>query len=774
MSIFTEELESPDVEEGMPHVARTPRLSNLFQHLGAVSLESLGRDISGGFVGALIAIPIILSCGVVSYQNIGPGYVAAGISAAFIAAVLTAILAGLFGGSPLHINSPKTSHAAILSGLVASVASSHTFMSSFSGAGAAAALMAVIFIALSISGITQALLGVSRMGSLVKFIPYPVLAGFINGFALQIILNQVPKTLGLDREKELLGVFTGAAHVNLWPLAFALVSGILMVTMKKRSKLVPPALIALMGGTLLQMLAEKLMPAEKLGPIIGSLPNGIPFALHLNGMFQFATSHVFAQEFFPILITGVTLAFVSSIQSLLSISATEGLFGARHNSNRELTVQGMGNLLSALFGGTPSGGSPNMTQAVYAAGGRTGFANLAYAGTMLAMSYGLSRVIGLIPLSVMAAVVIVTTATAMDKWTHALFISIGSSSSATSRRDVAMNLAVVVLVTYMVLFASAMVALGVGLAGVFAAFLYRSNIRIMRRVLYGTHFHSRTERPHTSVEALVQHGHEIVVIELDGPIFFGSAETVARFVEGILPKVKWLILDLKRVSHLDSSGTMMLKRLDEQARKAGKRLLLAHLPEGGNRRRFLCDMGYTQPEKDGRFFDNTDAALTRAEDELLKEVMRIPEVTDEVPFRNFEAVKGLSDAEVRQLEIFLVRKVYGEGLTIVRRGEFCRSLLFLAQGRLSVQSESNQTKVRTASYRAGMTIGEMTLFSEDGSPADIVTDTPVVVYELPPEALKILERDFPGLEVRLMRNLAVELSYRLRALFDVVVELEEA
>jgi SulP family sulfate permease len=773
MSFFAEELDSPDGEASVAEGVKLPLLSNLLQNLSAARIESLFRDISGGFVGALIAIPIILSCGVVSYQNIGPAYVAAGISAAFVAAVITSVLAGLFGGAPLHINSPKTSHAAILSGLVASVAASHSFTSSFSGAGAAGALMAVVFITLAISGITQAILGVSRMGSLVKFIPYPVLAGFINGFALQIILNQVPKTLGLDREKEILAVFTGAAHVNLWPLAFAVVSGFLMVTMKKRSKLVPPALIALAGGTLIQMLAAKLLPSENLGPIIGTLPSGISFELRLSEMIPFATSHTFALDFFPILITGVTLAFVSSIQSLLSISATEGLFGTRHNSNRELTIQGLGNLLSALFGGTPSGGSPNMTQAVYSAGGRTGFANLAYAGTLLAMSYGLSRVIGFIPLSVMASVVIVTTATAMDKWTHKLLISIGSSSSPASRRDVAMNLAVVMAVTYLVLFASALVALGVGLAGVFAAFLYRSNARIMRRVLYGTHFHSRTERPHASLEALEEHGHQIVVVELDGPIFFGSAETVARFTEGVLPKVKWLILDLKRVSHLDSSGTIMLKRLDEQARKDGKRLLLAHLPEGGNRRRFIRDMGFTQPEKDGRFFDNTDAALTRAEDELLTEVSCISEV-QEVPFRDFEAVKGLSDTEVQQLEGFLIRKVYAAGDVIVRRHEFCRSLLFLAQGRLSVQSESNQTKVRIASYRPGMTIGEMTLFSESGSSADVVTDTPVVVFELPPEALKTLERDFPGLEVRLMRNLAVELSYRLRALFDVVVEIEEA
>ena len=771
MTVFIEELE---VDQLPAQVQKLSGASNLLSRFSRVSLKSIANDISGGFVGALIVIPIILSCGVVSYQNIGPAYVTAGISAAFVAAVLTAILSGLFGGTPLHINSPKTSHAAILAGLVASVAASHSFAASYSGASAAVALMTVVFITLAISGITQTLLGVSRMGSLVKFIPYPVLAGFINGFALQIILNQVPKTLGLDRQQQLVGALTGAVHVNLWPLTFAVGTGVLMVAMKKRSNRVPPALIALAGGTVLQLLASKVLPSANLGPIIGTLPTGIPFALHLNDMLRFASSNVFARECFPILITGITLAFVSSIQSLLSISATEELFGARHNSNRELTIQGLGNLLSALFGGTPSGGLPNLTQAVYAAGGRTGLANIAYAAALLGLSFGLSHIVGLIPLSVMAGVVIVTTATSMDKWTRQLFLGIGSSNTPASRRDVAMNLTVVVMVTLLVVFASAMVALGVGLAGVFAAFLYRSNTRMVRRVLYGTHFHSRTERPHVSQEALVAHGHEIVVVELDGPIFFGSAETVARFVEGMLPKVRWMILDLKRVSHLDSSGTMMLKRLDEQARTAGKQLFLAHLPVGGNRWRFIRDMGFTRPEVEGRIFDNTDAALTKAEDELLKIVSCVPEITEEVPFRNFEAVKGLGMAEVRQLEALLVRKTYRANEILVRHGAFCQSLLFIAQGRVSVVSETSEKKVRTASYRPGMTIGELTLFAENGCSADVVADTPVVVLELPPQALTTLERDFPGLETRLMRGLAVELSYRLRDLFDTVVELEEA
>ena len=162
------------------------------------TLKSLWGDILGGSVGALVTVPIILSCVVVSYQNIGPSFVTAGISAAFVAAVIPAIVSGLFAGSPLHINTPKTTHAAILSGMMATIATHHSFSDIYAGDTASAALMTICFLTLIVSGITQVLLGASRMGSLVKFIPYPVLAGFINGFALQIILTQIPKLFGLD------------------------------------------------------------------------------------------------------------------------------------------------------------------------------------------------------------------------------------------------------------------------------------------------------------------------------------------------------------------------------------------------------------------------------------------------------------------------------------------------------------------------------------------------------------------------------------------------
>jgi sulfate permease, SulP family len=740
-----------------------------------LAFKSYMGDLLGGIVGALITIPIILSCGVISYQNIGPAYITMGISAAFLTSIIAALLSGIFGKQPLHINSPKTTHAAILSGLMVSIASTHAFSTTFSITEAPLILILIGLITLSISGFTQMLLGGFKLGFLVKFIPYPVLAGFINGFALQIILNQLPKALGLDKEKDLLGLFDGHFNINLWALLLALFSGLIVVILKK-VKYIPPALIALILGTLVHLEIDKKFPKIHLGPIIGYLPKGIHLNIHWEAMTHLMASHFFLIEIIPILITGVTLAFISSIQSLLSISSTEHLFSQKHNSNRELLIQGASNFFAAILGGVPTGGSPNTTQAVYANGGRTQISNIVFALAILVITYWFNSIIALIPLSVMAGVVIVTTISSIDKWTRELLFNIGSSENAESQRDVMMNLIVVVVVTLLVVLSSAIVALMIGLLGVFIAFLYRSNARMIRRTLYATHFHSRTEREHKHMEILEKEGHQIAIVELDGPIFFGSSESIAKYLDSILPQISWLILDLKRVSHMDSSGAIMLKRLDENMQKINKKLLLSYLPEKGNRRRFLQDMGYTRAEKEGRIYINTDMALSFAEDTLIENILHLPISQQNIELKDFEILNDFTENEINILKSIMIQEVYPAHSVLFKDlvVNTSKQLLFLQKGRISVYSKINDKKIRSASYLAGMCVGDLTL-SPPNHEQEFFADSEVSILKLDLESLSAIETNsqLVLLQTKLFKNLALELSYKIIELHDVILELEE-
>jgi SulP family sulfate permease len=732
-------------------------------------LQSIARDATGALAGALTVVPIILSCGAVLYESMGPAWVTAGISAAFVAAVLAAIVTALLGGTPLHINSPKTTHAAILSGLIASVATDPSFAAA--NARGAAALVLVASTALLVSGIVQALLGASRLGLLVKFVPYPVLAGFINGFAIQIILNQLPRALAIDGPEELGRAFNGTVPVNWWALGMAIVSGGFVILAKKRSGPVPAALIGLFAGTVLQMLCSPLLPHEDLGATIGTLPAGIPLVLRISDILNFVSSAAFLNHAAVILATGITIALVSSIQSLLSISSTEQLFGARHNSNRELVVQGVSNIASALFGGAPSGGSPNITRIVHASGGRTAFANFAYACMLLALSYGLSRIVGLIPLSVMAGVVIVTSAEAMDKWTHQLLLAVSYGGHSSTRWEIFLNLAMVFVVTALVVLTSVLVALAVGFAAALIAFIYRANAQMIRRIQHATQLRSRTERSPASLQALGENGSRIAIVELDGPLFFGSAERVERVVGDELSGSDWVLLDLKRISHFDSSGVLMLKRLDELLVRSGRRLFLAPLLVGGQRRKFLAEWGLTKPEAEFRVFESTDAALSQAEDELL-DGLAAQERDEELGLAAFPVTQDMNDDERALLMSLATRLSYAEGDVVAGRENPPGGLLLLTRGRLSALWEKDDKALRAASYRAGMALGEVPLMLERQHSLKLVADTPTVLLDLSQRALEHLRATMPALDAKLMRNLSTEIADRLCDLLEMVRDME--
>jgi SulP family sulfate permease len=736
----------------------------------SLTSHGLARDITGGCVGALTAVPIVLSCGAVLYETLGTAYVTAGIVAAFIGALIPALVAGCFGGAPLHMNTPKTTHAAILSGLIATVAATPAFQAAFAGADRTTALMTVGFVALAISGLVQLALGTLRLGNVVKFIPFPVLAGFVNGFAIQIVWRQLPRTIGLDSDDQLLDVLREQAPMHLAPLGFAVLSGAVVVIAKRYGTRVPAAVAGLVVGTGAQWLAAWLAPAWPLGPLIGTLPAGIPLELRTEQIGRFIQSGAFGELAAPIALTGATLAIVSSIQSLLSIAGTEHLFGARHRGNRELAVQGAGNLLSALFGGSPSGGSPNVTQTVHASGGRTAVANLAFAGAMFGLSYGLNRVIEIIPHAVMAGVVIVTSADAMDGWTRQLVRALGGRGRAMGRIDLALNLGLVVVVTLTVAFVGVLTALAVGLAAALLLFLYQSNASIVRCTHSATHLRSRTDRSPRERDALATHGERIAVMEIDGPLFFGAAETVANAISSAAARADWIVLDLRRVSHLDSSGVMMIKRVDDQMRKDGKRLFVTHVRKSGPRHRLMTNLGLARLEVEQRFFATTDAALSTAEDELLAQLDADDD--GECALANFAVTRTLSADDLAVLSRCLVRQRYAASSEIAPPGA-APALLLLAQGRVASEvPHAGQTR-SLATYRAGIALSGLRVREGPLRALTLVARTDVVVLALPAPAFEDLRVTHPALVATLMTNLVCELDERNGSLLEKLISLED-
>lgn len=726
-------------------------------------------------MGALVTVPIILSCGVVAYHSIGPAYVSAGITAAFISAIVAAVLAGLLGGPPLHVNTPKTSHAAILSSLIAVIATHHSFSDHFAGEAAAQALMVICWIALFISGLFQTVLGALRLGGLVKFVPYPVLAGIINGFALQIIIGQVPYVLGIEHLPRLEAVFTrGSWPIHGWSIALSSLAGGLVLFGDRLSKRIPSALTGLVVGTLAYALLGRQVDSGALGPVIGEFPAGIAVHLQVADMLGFLSSTAFQRHIFPIVATGITLALISSIQSLLSMSASDELFETRHDSNKELMIQGSVNMVAATLGGTPSGGSPNVTRLVHANGGRDRWANIALALALIGISFGSGHLIGHIPLSVMAGVVIVSTASSMDRWTQQLLRKIGTSSSAAKRSDALMNLVVVSLVAALVIFEGALAALGVGIAAIFFLFVYRANSTVIGRVMHADQITSRTAWPMSALRFMAEQSNRIAVLELQGPLFFGNSETVYQRIEKEAVSAKWIILSFKHCPTIDTSGAMLLKQLAALMHKQGRRLLLSDLPQGGHRREYLQNIGADQLEKDGLVFDDLDSALAFAESELLQRVGLADTSETEKDLTQFEVLAGLTEKELLTLRASLEQQHFDIGDCIIQDGNQSPSLYFLTRGKVSVYTRTEGRLVRLTSYSAGVdaVFGEASLAMQGTRSMEVCTDTAATVLRLPPAAYHKLCAEHPTIALRLMQGVSTELSLRLTRMMYTVRELE--
>ena len=730
------------------------------------------RNITGGVVAAVVALPILLSCGFLAYAPLGHEYATVGVSAAFVVAVLAALISGAFGGHPLMLNTPKTTHATMLAGLPSGISLQPAFSSLIPSSQGPMLLMAVALLALLVSGLTQTLLGGFKLGALVKFVPYPVISGFINGFAIQIILGQLPNVFGQDNFADLVRAFEGSKPLNAWPVGFSVLAAGLCYLSGKKSTRIPPAIIGMVGGTVAHLVAGKIWPTANLGPVIGTIPQGLHLAFHFNDLKALVSSPIFSGNAFEIVATGMTLAMVSSIQSLLSLTASEQQFEERANSNKELVIQGVTNTLSALLGGTPSGGTVQVTRALYDAGGRTQIAHLTYAVVLAAFAYGLSSLIASLPLSVMAGVVILLNTNSLDKWTKQILVQSTSKNTA-GRRDLVLNLLVVVLVTFLVVKVGSLAALGTGLISVFFVFLYRSNAHMVRSIKYANSLRSSSERPHAAMRLLEEHGHRIAILKLVGPIFFGSAETVAQIIEKEAKQVDFVILDLKQCSHFDSSGVMMLKRMDEQLAKDGKVLILANLAVGGNRRRFLTVMGASKFESQGRVHHSLDVALSVAEDALLQKLDATHFRDENVTLAEFAICDDVTPEEITLLQSVTVVRVRAVGQTLELGGEQENSFFLLVKGNAGVYSGSEGNMTRHASYKAGMINGGRDpLRDVSSSRSAIVATTNIIVRELTADAMKKLDARCPGLQLKLMRNLAADLSYRVGTLNSRAVKLQ--
>jgi SulP family sulfate permease len=534
----------------------TPKLISTFRE--GYSLSDFGRDFIAGLTVAVVALPLSMAIGIASGATPAHG---------LVTAIVAGFLISALGGSRFQIGGPTAAFIVVV-------------FATIERHGYEGLLLATL-----IAGAILVVVGALRLGTFIKYIPYPVVTGFTAGIAVSIFVSQIKDLLGLsvslpgDFIPKVTALGAALPQTNFAAVAVALLSLVVIVVLRIVRPKWPGFLVALiLGGGAAVVLGLNV-------PTIGSAFGGIPRSLPAPTLPPIDIAKV--REVLP---DAFTIALLAGIESLLSAVVADGMTGRRHRSNVELIAQGVANLGSALFAGLPATGAIARTATNIRAGAKSPIAGMLHAAFLLVVVLVAAPVLSYVPLAALAAIL------AFVAWNIGEFGHIRTIMVNASWGD-----RVVLLVTF---FLTVLVDLTVAIeAGVALAALM-----FMHRMANAVEIEER--RLEARDEALGEQAYRHTVIyRINGPFFFGATQKLASVLDRIGEAPKAYVLDLGAVPLIDSTAVAMLESFVEKATSHKAEVIFAATSPAV--RKTLAKFGMAPPHV--RFADSVDAAMVRME-----------------------------------------------------------------------------------------------------------------------------------------------------------------
>jgi len=726
--------------------------------------SSFSGDLAGGLAATLAGLPTELNYGLMILAPLGVAYAASGVLMALYACMVAGVVTALAGSRAGIINGSRPGSNLILASLAADLLV-HPFTSPVV-AGVSGILLALLATTL-IAGAVQALFGVLRLGQVIRFMPYPVLAGLTNGIAAHMVLAALPAALGLAP-----GASLGGWH-DAHLLSLLIVGLCLFLTFRPGPVLRrwPVGLAPLVIGTLAFYLLSVLGAGAWLGGFFASVPSTLPSletAAKLAGLMLHPDCLL---EVVPrIWPYAFAIAALMSLESLVGASSADQLLNGQHNGDRELIAQGIGNMASALAGGVPTAPTLSRMTANVQSGGRTPRASMVYAALILLVLLFAVGGIGYLPAVVPAAIMISIAMNMVDKWSINLVRQIVLHRHAMTReesRQLLGHLVIMLLVVAVALGKGLLWAVGIGIVSSMLVFVNNNIKPVVRRSYNGQFQHSLRMRCSHEIDYLLREGQRIVVAELDGAIFFGTTARLSQEVWEAAQGADYVILDLRRVSEIDATGVRVLQQLAQRLKALDKILMLSHMMPDTPLGRFLVRMELGTVIPLLWWFPDTDTALEHCEDLLLRMDGVVQAVSQEaLPLPQMGLAAGLSAEQAERLQKYLVRVDLAEGEVLFRNGEPGDSLFLVAQGSVSIRVPSIPASAyspRLAAFGPGVVLGEMAVIEGKPRSADAIADEPSVLYRLDRQHFDQLCQEDPVLGAHLLMQISVELAGRLRS-----------
>ena len=518
----------------MPESKLKPKLITVFKQ--GYTAQIFAKDLTAGIIVGIVALPLAIAFAIAS--GVKPEQ---GLYTAIVAGLLISVLSG----SRVQIGGPTGAFIVIIYGIV----------QKFGYDGLA--------IATIMAGVLLVIMGIAKLGSVIKYIPYPVTVGFTSGIALVIAAGQIRDLLGLQMEKvpaefieklvaysEHIGTITPAAGT----LGIATI--VIVFLWPRVTHRVPGSLVAILVTTAIVPLFN--LPVETIGSRFGSVSGALP-SLHIP--------HVEWRMVSSLVSPAITIALLAGIESLLSAVVADGMTGRKHRSNMELVAQGVANIASPLFGGIPATGAIARTATNIKNGGLTPVSGIIHALTLLLIMLFLGKWAALIPMATLAGILIVV-AYNMSEWHH--FVKLLKSPKS--------DIAVLVVTFLLTVLVDLTVAIQAGV--VLAALLFMKRMADVTQLGYITSMvgyeedeEDSSEDPNSIKRFTVPKGVE--VFEVNGPFFFGAAERFKHTLNLIVEKPKVLILRTRTVLSMDATGLRALEEVYDMTKQDGSVLILA-------------------------------------------------------------------------------------------------------------------------------------------------------------------------------------------------------
>lgn len=722
-------------------------------------------DVWGGLAAMLVAFPAAIAFGVTVYSGIGPAYAALGAVAGIVGAVVIGLVAALLGGTDRLVSTPCAPAAAVLSAFA--------IQSMAAGTDPQLTVLMLILVGL-LAGVLQVALGLVGVGGLIKYIPYPVVSGYLTGVGLIIIGSQTGKLLGATDGLRWWEVLIQPATWDWRALLIGVVTAGVSVFAPRFVQRLPGIIVGIAAGAatyaLLALADPELRHLANNPLVIGALDfSADGYLTTLFGRWS-EIGRISPAQIGTLIGAALTLGVLLSIDTLKTCVVLDQLTRSRHDSNRELIAQGVANCSANALGGISGAGQMGATLVGLNSGASSRACGVFEGLFCLAAAVLATAFVSWIPVATLAGILVVIGVRMIDRKPLRFL------RARATWFDFGVVVAVVVVALTIGLIAASVV--GVALAMLLFVREQISGVVVRHKMLLGQ-TSSSWHRPQREVDVLATKGDRAAIFSLQGSLFFGNTYQLYTDLEHEIATRDYVIIDLTRVSSIDVTAANLFKQIRDTIKERGAKLVLCGVHSAEETRRNLRELlstsGVVKPDsKTVRVFGDLDTAIAWVEDRLLGE--EETEVEDEAPMElaTMETFVGYREDTLQDLAALMEVRHVPAGTVLYERGSAGNELFWVRRGTVRLVAALDRGQERPmASFGRGDFFGGLAFLDGEKRPNNAIAVTDTEVYVLTRERFNEFAKVHRTLGFNLAMSMARVVATRLRRAETQLAMLQE-